>query len=53
MNILLNAYEFWRYERKNKFDFENLDEDGNLKDTLLSSNKKLTHSELRKAAQQS
>jgi len=36
MNILLNAYEFWRYENKKKLDFDALDQSGNLKDTMVS-----------------
>jgi beta-lactamase class D len=52
MNLLLNAYEFWRYESK-KVKFESLDENDNLRDVMLmssSKNKRMTTTEIKKAA---
>ena len=37
MNTILNAYEFWRYEsKKNKMDFDSIDQDGAVRDAMLN-----------------
>jgi hypothetical protein len=34
MNILLNAYEYWRYENKNKITFDSIDHNDTFRETL-------------------
>ena len=46
MNILLNSYEYWRYENKNKQTFESIDHHCELRETEI----KCAHSEVKPSA---